>query len=114
MHLTILFCITVLINHYTGSGNVLESKPTAECSLAAAVSSSVLTLLVMSVVMLIAGFMIGRYFRLSKGKLHITTDQPHQGPVYDYIQPSTAKSQENLELKVNVAYHPSKSITIER
>ena len=95
------------------TGNVQESRPTAECSLAAAVSSSVLTFLVLAVVIFIAGFMIGRYFHLSKGKLHITTDQPHQGPVYDYIQPSTAKPQENLELKVNVAYHPSKSITIQ-
>jgi hypothetical protein len=41
---------------------------------------------------------------ISKGKLHITTaDQPQQGPVYDYIQPSTAKLKKNFELKVNVA-----------
>jgi hypothetical protein len=58
--------------------------------------------------------MIGRYIRFSKGRLHITTtEQPQQGPVYDYIQPSTVKPQENLELTVNVAYHPSKSITVE-
>ena len=87
----------------------------SECSLAAAVSSSVLTLnfVATSIAIFIAGFMIGQYFRLSKGKLHITIDQPHQGPVYDYIQPSTANPQENLELKVNVAYHPTKSITVE-
>ena len=66
----------------------------------------------MAMVIFIAGFMIGRYFRLSKGKLHITTDQPHQGPVYDYIQPSTARRQENLELTANVAYQASKSITV--
>ena len=87
----------------------------SECSLAAAVSSSVLTFIAISIIIFITGFVIGRYFRFSKGKLHITTtDPPHQGPVYDYIQPSTAKPQENLELTVNVAYHPSKSITVER
>ena len=92
-----------------------ESRPTAECSLAAAVSSSVLTFVVMAVIIFIAGLMCGRYFRLSKGKLHITTaDQPHQGPAYDYVQPSRMKCQENLELKVNVAYHSSKSITTEQ
>ena len=97
------------------TGNLQESKPTAECSLAAAVSSSVVTCVVTAVVIFIAGLMCGRYFQLSKGKQHNTTaDQPHQGPVYDYVQPSTMKRQENLELKVNVAYHPSKSITTEQ
>ena len=97
---------------YTNS--VQECMPKSECSLAAAVSSSVLTFIATSIIIFITGFVIGRYFRLSKGKLHITTtDQPHQGPVYDYVQPSTAKPQENLELTANVAYHPSKSITIE-
>jgi flagellar basal body-associated protein FliL len=97
------------------TGYIQESRPTAECSLAAAVSSSVLTLLVVATVMFIIGLMIGRYLRFSKGKFHITTtDQSQQGPVYDYIQPSTVKPEENLELKVNVAYHPTKSVTIEQ
>ena len=57
--------------------------------------------------------MSGQYFQLSRGNLHTTTaDQPHQGPVYDNVQPSTMKHQGNLELKVNVAYHPSKWIDI--
>jgi hypothetical protein len=95
--------------------NIQESRPIADCSLAAAVSSSVVILLVVAIVMFIIGFMIGRYVRFSKGKLHTTTaDQPQQGPVYDYIQPSTVKPQDNLELKVNVAYHPTKSVTIEQ
>ena len=100
------------MTYYTG--NWQELRPT-ECSLAAAVSSSVIIFLVMAIIIFIAGFMSGRYFRLSKGTLHITTaDQPHQGPVYDYVQPSMMKCQENLELTINVAYHPSKSITTEQ
>ena len=76
------------------------------CSLAAAVSSSVLTFLIASIIIFIAGFMFGQYFQLSKGTLHITTaDHPgHQGPVYDTVQPASTL-QENLELNVNVAYH---------
>ena len=57
--------------------------------------------------------MSGRYLQLSKRKLPITTtDQPQQGPLYDYVQPSIAQHQENLELKVNMAYQPSKSIAV--
>ena len=98
---------------YTESTMVQERMPKSECSTAAAVLSSVLTFIATSIIIFIAGFMIGRYVRFSKGKLHITTtNQPHQGPAYDYVQPSTANPQENLELKVNVAYHPSKSITV--
>ena len=90
-------------------------RPTAECSLVVAVSSSVLiTFIVTSIIFFIVGFTSGRYFKLSKGKLHITTtDQPQQGPVYDYVQPSTAQCQENLELKVDIAYLPSRSVTVE-
>lgn len=92
-------------------------RPTAKCtcSLAAAVSSSVVLFLVMAIVIFIAGFMSGRYCQSSKGALCITaTEQPHQGPVYDYVQPSTMEHQENLEIKVNVAYQTSKSITVEK
>jgi hypothetical protein len=74
----------------------------------------VLTFLVMATVIFIAGFLIGRYFHFSQCCKRITTDPPHQGPVYDDIQPSTEK---NLELRVNVAYsshHPSKSIISNR
>ena len=87
------------------TGNVQESRKTAECSLAAAVSSSVLTFLAMAIVIFIAGFAVGRYFRFSQHckRNIITTDPPydHQDPVYVDTQPST---EENLELKVNLAY----------
>jgi hypothetical protein len=64
----------------------------------------------MAIVIFIAGFMIGRYFRFSQHCKHSTTDSPHQGSVYEDVQPST---EENLEPNVNVAYsshHPSKSV----
>jgi prolipoprotein diacylglyceryltransferase len=66
-----------------------------------------LTFFATAIIVFIIGFAIGRYVRFSNGKLYCitTTDQPHQGPVYNYIQSTTAKSQENLELEVNVAYH---------
>ena len=68
---------------------------------------------VTSIIIFIVGFMSGRYLRLSERKLPITTtDQPQQGPLYDYAQPSIAQHQENLELKVNMDYQPSKSITV--
>ena len=92
------------------STTIQECMPKSECSLAAAVSSSIFTFIATSTIIFIAGFVIGRYFRF-KRKFHITTTD--QDPVYDYILPSTAKPQENLELTVNVAYETSKSITIE-
>ena len=77
-----------------------------ECSLAAAVSSSVLIFLITSIIIFIAGFVFGRHFRLSKGTLHITTadHHGHQSPVYDTVQPAST-IQENFELEVNVACH---------
>jgi hypothetical protein len=81
------------------------------CSVQVAFISSILTFIATAIIVFIIGFAIGRYVRFSKGRLHITTaDQPRQGSVYDYIQPTTA---ENLELEINVAYHPTKSITVE-
>ena len=96
------------------STTVQECMPKSECSLAAAVSSSIFTFIATSTIIFIAGFVIGRYFRF-KRKFHITTTDHDQDPIYDYILPiaSTAKPQENLELTVNVAYGASKSITIE-
>jgi hypothetical protein len=96
--------------------SVQESTPKSECSVQVALLSSLLTFIATTIIVFIIGFVIGRYVRFSKGRLHCirTTDQPQQGPVYDYIQPTPAKLQENLELEVNVAYHyPSKSITVE-
>ena len=71
----------------------------------------------MAVVVFIAGFVSGRYLQFSNWKLHITrssADQPQQGPIYDYVQPSTMKGQDDLELKVNMSYQPTKSITVEK
>ena len=83
------------------TGSFQETRP-IECSLIAAVLSSVLMFLIASIIIFFAEFMFGRDFRLSKETLHITTaDHPsHQGPVYDTVQPASTQ-QENLELKVN-------------
>ena len=57
------------------------------------------------------GLYVGRKFNKSP---HVTTERPHQVPVYDYVQMSAANQREqNLKLKKNVAYLPSKSTAVE-
>ena len=102
-----------------------ESRCTCTCSgvIAAALSSTVIISLVISIITFITGFMCGNHFtikfRFFKGKPHTTTDHPHQAPEYEDIdaQPITraVKHQEQgLELKENVAYGQSKSMTVEQ
>ena len=96
-----------------------QSRCTCTCSseLAAALSSTVIISLLISIVTFITGFVCGNHFRIKvqiyKEKPHTTTDQPHQAPEYEDIdaQPITraVKHQEQgLKLKENVAYGQSK------
>ena len=94
-----------------------ESRSTCSGVLAAALSSTVIIFLVISIVTFITGFVFGNHTRIKfqffKKKPHTTTDQPHQVPEYEDIdaQPITraVKHQEHgLELKENVAYGRSK------
>ena len=55
----------------------------------------------------------------NKVKPHVTTSQPPQVPVYEDIDAQTLTStmkhhEQGLKLKKNVAYGPSKSITIKQ
>ena len=102
--------------------HIEESKCTCSGILAAAVSPTVIISLVISIIIFITGFMFGNHFRINlqflKRKprnMHVA-DHPHQAPEYEDIdaQPiaRAMKHQEkSLELKKNVAYCPSKSIT---
>ena len=78
--------------------------------------------LIISTIVFIAGFLCGNHFGIKfqffKRKPHTTTDHPHQAPEYEDIdaKPITraVKHQEQgLELKENVAYGQSKSVTVE-
>ena len=91
----------------------------ADNALAAAVSSTVIIFLVISILMFIGGFMSGlcveRKF-LSKEK---TAERPHPVPFYDDVQIFRAESdianqeEQNLELKKNVAYRLPKPVPID-
>ena len=89
--------------------------------LAAVVTSLVLIFLVISVFIFIAGFVCGHYFsqkfKRSSKETPQTSDHPDQVPFYEYVLhvPSGVKHQEqDLELKENVAYGPSKPTTVEQ
>ena len=93
--------------------------------LVVAISSTVVVFLVISILMLIAGFACGYYLRgrkLSKktsnnpGPISIASQQA-AAPYYEDVDvlPSAVKHQEqSLELKENVAYGPSKSMSVEQ
>ena len=81
--------------------------------LAAAVSSTVIIFLVISILTFIGGFISGLYvdrkfYRLSlKGTSNVTVERPRQVPFYDDVQfndDPANKQVQNLELKDNVAY----------
>ena len=87
--------------------------------LVVAVSSTIVVFLVISIVTLIGGFVCGYYFRGRKYKESFKktqdnpiSSQPAAAPLYEDVDvlPSASEHQEQgLELKVNVAYGPSKS-----
>ena len=91
----------------------------ASDKLVVAVSSTVVVFLVISMLTLIGGFACGYYFRgrkykesLKKTQDNPTSSQPAAAPLYEDVDvlPSAAEHREqNLELKENVAYGPSKS-----
>ena len=94
----------------------------ADNALVAAVLSIVFTFLVISALTFVIGFMSGLYVgrkfnkELSKGTPHITAEHPRQVPIYDYVQMSVAaanQQEQNLKLKENVAYQPSKPTAVE-
>ena len=99
-----------------------KSEPDLECTcsriLVAALSSTVIISVMISITLFIIGFLCGNYYNKniqSSKKEHITTDQPHQlqAPEYEDIDTQqlarAAKHHEYpFELKENVAYVPSK------
>ena len=99
---------------YAGIPKIPESRPT-QSPLVAAMLSTVFTFLVISILILISGFMCGLYVSRKFNKSpHVTTERPHQVPVYDYVQMSAANQRgQNLKLKKNVSYLPSKSTAVE-
>ena len=111
MILHVLICICLFIE------TILEPRPICtDGALTAAVSSTVIIFLVISILMFIGGFISGLYvdrkfYRdwASKGTSHVTAERSRQVPVYDDILVDAANQQEqNLELKENVAYLQSK------
>ena len=102
-------------------GKMAESNSTDV--LAAVATSLVLLFLVISIFIFIAGFLCGHYFSRRSSKE--TQCQPvplydtpqtsdHQVPVYEYVLHIPSAQEQDLELKENVAYGPSKSITVEQ
>ena len=93
--------------------------------LVVAISSTVVVFLVIFILTLIAGFACGCYFRgrkLSKktsnspGPISIASQQAAASYYEDVdVLPNVVEHQEqNLELKENVAYGPSKSMSVEQ
>ena len=73
--------------------------------------STVFTFLVISILLLIIGFMGGLYVGR---KFNKSSESPRQVPVYDYVQMSAANQHEqNLKLKTNVAYLPSNPAAVQ-
>jgi hypothetical protein len=110
---TVLICLFV--------ESILETRPICtDSALVAAVSSMVIICLMISILMFIGGFISGLYVDRkfyrdsSKGTSQVTAERPHQVPFYDDIILDVANQQEqNLELKENVAYLPSKSTAVQ-
>ena len=88
--------------------------------LAAAVSSTVVVFLVISILTFITGFAFGHYIRGRKYKESPKKTQVSNQPVmplYEDVNvlPSDVEHQEqHLELKENVAYGPFKSMSVEK
>ena len=89
--------------------------------LAGALSSTIVLFLVLSISTLIAGFLCGHYFgrKYEKSSKKIPALPKPSQPVALYedvdVLPSAVEHQEqNLELKENVAYGPSKSMSVEQ
>ena len=93
-------------------------EPRSSDELVGAVSSTVVVFLVISILTLIAGFACGYYIRGRKCKKSSKkTGKPAAAPFYEDIDvlPSAVEHQnQNFELKKNVAYGPSKSISVEQ
>ena len=86
-------------------------------------SSTIVSFLIISILTFIAGFVCGHYFgRKYKGLLikNISSNSPIASqpvPLYEDVNvlPSTLEHHEkDFELKENVAYGPSKSMSIEQ
>ena len=98
-----------------------QSWPTS-CSqstdntLAAAVSSTMIIFLVISILTFIGGFVSGffvnkkLYRDSSKRMSHVTAEQPHQVPLYDDVLFGSGANQQeqNVELKPDLAYQSPK------
>ena len=93
-----------------------ESRSSDE--LVVAVTSTVVVFVVISILTLIAGFACGYYIRGRTCKESSKKiGKPAAAPFYEDVDvlPSAMEHQErNLELKENVAYGPSKSISVEQ
>ena len=85
-------------------------------ALVAAVLSTVFISLIISAFTFVIGFMSGLHVgrksnkESSNGTPHVTAECPRQVPVYDYVQMSVAAANQQeqiLQLKENVAYHPT-------
>ena len=93
-------------------GKMAESSSTDV--LAVVVTSLLIAFLVISIFIFIAGFVCSHYFSRKFKRSSIETpqrsDHPHQVLIYEYVLPSAVKhqdSEQDLELKENVAYGPS-------
>lgn len=79
--------------------------------------STVFIFLVISALTFMSGLYVGRKFNKesSKGTPQVTAvEHPRQIPFYEDVLSGTVNQQEqNLELKENVAYQPSKPVTAE-
>ena len=87
--------------------------------LAAVVTSLLIAFLVISIFIFITGFVCGHYFsrKFIRSSKEIPQTTNNQVPFYEYVLhvPSGVKHQEqDLELKENVAYGPSKPVTVEQ
>ena len=102
-----------MFHHFVG----LDLEKTEESSslnvLTVAVSSTVAAFLVISFLTFVAGFVCGHYFGRKYKQPSSSLNQPV--PLYEDVNvPSNAveHQEQGLELRENVAYGPSKSMTI--
>ena len=104
--------------HSTCTGNLQADESRSSNELAAAVSSTMIVFLMISILTFITGFVFGRYFRIRDRKYKESpknTNQP-AAPLYEDVGvPSAVEHQEqDLKLKENVAYGPSKSMSVKQ
>jgi membrane protein implicated in regulation of membrane protease activity len=90
--------------------NKTQASRSSHVLLTAAVSSSVVAFLVISVLTLATGVLCGHYFVRRRRKQSSSSNQPTE-PLYEDVPTAVEHQEQGLELMENVAYGSAKPMT---